>query len=103
MSDAERASLLDCEECLQPAEAFSVVGNETRLAILEALSAIPTRLRSSEKVTGRSGAAHSASRMASRVSLPMTEKASAGWRHSSQSNSEACSASLMSLVSASSD
>jgi len=29
--------LQDCEECLEPADAFSVVGNETRLSILEAL------------------------------------------------------------------
>jgi DNA-directed RNA polymerase subunit M/transcription elongation factor TFIIS len=35
--DAESASIVECEECLQPAEAFAVVGNETRLAILEAL------------------------------------------------------------------
>ncbi|WP_255150950.1 winged helix-turn-helix domain-containing protein [Halorarius halobius] len=34
-SDAD--SILACEECLSPAEAFSVVGNETRLSILEAL------------------------------------------------------------------
>ncbi len=27
----------DCEECVSPADAFSLVGNETRLAILEAL------------------------------------------------------------------
>ena len=32
-----RASITDCEDCVEPAEAFSVVGNETRLAILEAL------------------------------------------------------------------
>ena len=41
MSDAREASeesiLLACEECLPPAEAFAVVGNETRLRILEAL------------------------------------------------------------------
>lgn len=35
VSDAD--SILACEECLSPAEAFSVVGNETRLSILEAL------------------------------------------------------------------
>ena len=34
---AEGESILECEECLSPAEAFAVVGNETRLAILEAL------------------------------------------------------------------
>jgi hypothetical protein len=41
MSDAREAGdesiLLACEECLPPAEAFAVVGNETRLRILEAL------------------------------------------------------------------
>ena len=41
MSDAREAgeeeSILACEECLSPAEAFAVVGNETRLRILEAL------------------------------------------------------------------
>ncbi|MEF8876279.1 MAG: winged helix-turn-helix domain-containing protein [Haloarculaceae archaeon] len=41
MSDAREAedeeSILTCEECLSPAEAFAVVGNETRLRILEAL------------------------------------------------------------------
>jgi hypothetical protein len=30
-------SLQECEDCIAPAEAFSVVGNETRLSILEAL------------------------------------------------------------------
>lgn len=34
-------TILDCEDCLEPAEAFSVVGNETRLAILEALWRAP--------------------------------------------------------------
>jgi DNA-binding transcriptional ArsR family regulator len=29
--------ILSCEECISPAEAFAVVGSETRLAILEAL------------------------------------------------------------------
>jgi hypothetical protein len=40
MSDApvtDTESILACEECLSPAEAFAVVGNETRLSILEAL------------------------------------------------------------------
>jgi DNA-binding transcriptional ArsR family regulator len=38
MSDTPAAdSILHCEECISPAEAFAVVGNETRLAILEAL------------------------------------------------------------------
>ena len=34
MSDSQ---LQTCEECVPPAEAFSVIGNETRLSILEAL------------------------------------------------------------------
>jgi hypothetical protein len=43
MSDARDATgpageehgLLTCEECISPAEAFAVVGNETRLRILQ--------------------------------------------------------------------
>lgn len=31
------ASILDCEDCIEPAEAFGVIANETRLSILEAL------------------------------------------------------------------
>jgi DNA-directed RNA polymerase subunit RPC12/RpoP/DNA-binding HxlR family transcriptional regulator len=41
-------SLQNCEECLEPADAFSVVGNETRLAILEALWRIETPARFSD-------------------------------------------------------
>jgi ribosomal protein S27E len=40
MSEASEASdqgLQDCDDCMTPAEAFSVIGNETRLEILEAL------------------------------------------------------------------
>jgi hypothetical protein len=41
MSDTQRGEdtrgILQCEECIAPAEAFAVVGNETRLSILEAL------------------------------------------------------------------
>jgi DNA-binding transcriptional ArsR family regulator len=37
MSEATDPSIRDCEDCLPPAEAFSVLGNETRLTILEAL------------------------------------------------------------------
>lgn len=53
MSDAEgtateregrgAASPFDCEACLAPAEAFAVVGNETRFAILKALWESPDR------------------------------------------------------------
>ncbi|WP_254840026.1 winged helix-turn-helix domain-containing protein [Natronomonas marina] len=60
MSDAEHASLLDCEECLQPAEAFSVIGNETRLAILEALWEAPERPVTFSELRGRVGMADSA-------------------------------------------
>jgi DNA-binding transcriptional ArsR family regulator len=37
MSDASESSLQQCEECVAPAEAFSLIANETRLSILEAL------------------------------------------------------------------
>ena len=37
------ASIQDCEECVAPAEAFSVIANETRLSILEALWSAPER------------------------------------------------------------
>jgi len=53
MSDAEGTSTepedrgavspFDCEACLAPAEAFAVVGNETRFAILKALWEAPDR------------------------------------------------------------
>ena len=36
-------TILNCEDCLAPAEAFSVVANESRLAILEALWRAPHR------------------------------------------------------------
>jgi DNA-binding transcriptional ArsR family regulator/Zn ribbon nucleic-acid-binding protein len=38
-----KTSLTDCSDCVEPAEAFSLVGNETRLAILEALWQAPER------------------------------------------------------------
>ena len=59
-SNAERASLFDCEECLQPAEAFSAVGNETRLDILEALWAAPERPVTFSEFRSRVGMADSA-------------------------------------------
>lgn len=34
---AEEESILECEACIPPADAFAIVGNETRLHILEAL------------------------------------------------------------------
>ncbi|MFB6173498.1 MAG: ArsR family transcriptional regulator [Halobacteriales archaeon] len=45
MSEASRgdAGLRDCEDCLDPAEAFAIVGSEHRLAILEALWAADER------------------------------------------------------------
>jgi hypothetical protein len=36
-ASASEDSILQCEECLPPADAFAIVGNETRLHILEAL------------------------------------------------------------------
>jgi DNA-binding transcriptional ArsR family regulator len=36
-ASAAEDSILQCEECLPPADAFAIVGNETRLHILEAL------------------------------------------------------------------
>jgi len=36
-ASADEDSILQCEECLPPADAFAIVGNETRLHILEAL------------------------------------------------------------------
>ncbi|MFB6205705.1 MAG: ArsR family transcriptional regulator [Haloglomus sp.] len=36
-ASASEDSILECEECLPPADAFAIVGNETRLHILEAL------------------------------------------------------------------
>ncbi|WP_458190191.1 winged helix-turn-helix domain-containing protein [Haladaptatus sp. NG-WS-4] len=43
-SDTSRdAPLQECDDCIAPAEAFSVIANETRLAILEALWESPKR------------------------------------------------------------
>jgi DNA-binding transcriptional ArsR family regulator len=39
----KETSIQECEECLAPAEAFSTIANETRLAILEALWTAPER------------------------------------------------------------
>jgi hypothetical protein len=60
MSDAEHASAFECKECLQPAEAFSVIGNETRLAILEALWEAPERPVSFSDLRRRVGTSDSA-------------------------------------------
>ncbi|MFC6960787.1 winged helix-turn-helix domain-containing protein [Halocatena marina] len=38
-----RADIQECDECVSPAEAFSIIGNETRLSILEALWAVENR------------------------------------------------------------
>ncbi|MFD1515623.1 ROK family transcriptional regulator [Halomarina rubra] len=43
MSDASESSLQQCDECVAPAEAFSLIANETRLSILEALWRADTR------------------------------------------------------------
>ncbi|WP_306054000.1 ArsR/SmtB family transcription factor [Natronococcus wangiae] len=42
-SEAGRESVLECTDCLDPADAFALIGNETRLAILEALWAADER------------------------------------------------------------
>jgi hypothetical protein len=42
-SDTDPESVLECTECLEPADAFALIGNETRLAILEALWAADER------------------------------------------------------------
>ena len=41
-------SLVECEDCLEPADAFSLVGDETRLGILEALWRLEEPARFSE-------------------------------------------------------
>ena len=41
-------SIQECEDCLEPADAFAVVGNETRLSILEALWTLEEPARFSE-------------------------------------------------------
>lgn len=60
MSDAEHVSVFECEECLQPAEAFAVIGNETRLAILESLWDAPDRPVSFSALRRRVGTGDSA-------------------------------------------
>ena len=58
--DGEEPSIVECEECLQPAEAFSVVGNETRLVILEALWRAPDRPVAFSELRSRVGTRDSA-------------------------------------------
>jgi hypothetical protein len=49
MSRTDRTeSIQECEDCLEPADAFAVVGNETRLSILEALWRLETPARFSD-------------------------------------------------------
>ncbi len=55
-----RASLQECEDCLEPAKAFSIVGNDTRLAILEALWNAPDRPISFSSLRDRVGIRDSA-------------------------------------------
>ena len=52
--------LQECEDCLAPAEAFSVVANESRLAILEALWRAPERPVSFSELRRAVGMADSA-------------------------------------------
>ena len=43
LGDTEESTIQDCDDCVAPAEAFSVIANETRLSILEALWQAPER------------------------------------------------------------
>lgn len=54
------SGLQTCEECVPPAEAFSVIGNETRLSILEALWEASERPVSFSDLHGRVGMRDSA-------------------------------------------
>jgi hypothetical protein len=60
MSEAREGSILECEDCLAPADAFALVGNETRLSILEALweaDEHPTRFSTVRAAVGMSDSA----------------------------------------------
>ena len=48
MSESTRVeeTILECTDCIDPAEAFALIGNETRLSILEALWAADSRPQS---------------------------------------------------------
>lgn len=60
VGDAEESTIRDCEECVAPAEAFSVIANETRLSILEALWKAPERPVSFSELRREVGMADSA-------------------------------------------
>lgn len=45
MSQTHAGDIQDCEDCVPPADAFSIIGNETRLAVLEALWRLETPAR----------------------------------------------------------
>jgi hypothetical protein len=48
MSRSHTEDIQDCEDCVPPADAFSLVGDETRLAVLEGLWRIDTPARFSD-------------------------------------------------------
>jgi DNA-binding transcriptional ArsR family regulator len=56
----DEPSIQACEDCIAPAEAFSVVANETRLSILEALWRAPHSPVSFSELRQRVGMADSA-------------------------------------------
>jgi len=58
--DADESTIQDCGECVAPAEAFSVIANETRLSILEALWKAPERPVSFSELRREVGMADSA-------------------------------------------
>jgi hypothetical protein len=45
MSRSRTEDIQDCEDCVPPADAFSIIGNETRLSVLEALWRLDTPAR----------------------------------------------------------
>ncbi len=48
MSQTHQEDIQQCEDCVPPADAFSIIGNETRLSVLEALWRLDTPARFSD-------------------------------------------------------
>ncbi|PSQ40252.1 ArsR family transcriptional regulator [Halobacteriales archaeon SW_5_70_135] len=48
MSQTRTEDIQECEDCVPPADAFSIIGNETRLSVLEALWRLETPARFSD-------------------------------------------------------
>lgn len=48
MSQSRAEDIQECEDCVPPADAFSIIGNETRLSVLEALWQLDTPARFSD-------------------------------------------------------